>query len=274
MPDLQEQDEPEEEPEQPRATDRPPMRTWLRTELRELGRESWNASKVFLMLLLLCGVVFPASVYALGQLFFPSQANGSLLVNQHNQVIGSRFIGQSFTWPVYFHGRPSVVDYDASNSNGSNLGPTNPQLLTGNWSDITLKPGDPIPANATPEPGNSHTYRLPGTYAGMKTYAEAFRKENALAPNAPLPADIVTASGSGLDPDISVEAALLQVNRVVKARQALGGKNALLTADILRSLIARHTSGRDLGILGEPRVNVLELNLDLDTRYGTPPAHT
>jgi K+-transporting ATPase ATPase C chain len=108
----------------------------------------------------------------------------------------------------------------------------------------------------------------------MKTYAEAFRKENALAPDTPLPADIVTASGSGLDPDISVEAALLQVNRVVKARQALGGKNALLTADILRALIARHTNGRDLGILGEPRVNVLELNLDLDTRYGTPPAHT
>jgi K+-transporting ATPase ATPase C chain len=115
---------------------------------------------------------------------------------------------------------------------------------------------------------------LAGTYAGMKTYAEAFRKENGLAPDAPLPADIVTASGSGLDPDISAEAALLQVNRVVKARQALGGKNVLLTADILRSLISKHTNGRDLGILGEPGVNVLELNLELDILYGTPPAHT
>lgn len=274
MQDLHEQDEPEEEPEQSSGAERPPRRSRLRNELREIGRESWNASKVFLVLVLLCGVVFPASVYALGQLFFPSQANGSLLVNQQNQVIGSRFIGQSFTWPVYFHGRPSAAGYDASNSSGSNLGPTNPQLLTGNWSEITLKPGDPIPANATPEPGKPHTYILSGTYAGMKTYAEAFRKENGLALNMPLPADIVTASGSGLDPDISVEAALLQVQRIVKARQALGGKQALLTADALRALIAKHTNGRDLGILGEPRVNVLELNLDLDTRYGTPPAHT
>jgi potassium-transporting ATPase KdpC subunit len=130
----------------------------------------------------------------------------------------------------------------------------------------------PPPAGGTPVPGKANTYYVPGTYLGVQTYAELFRKENGLSPNTPLPADIITASGSGLDPDISVEAALLQVNRVVAARQALGGRNAQITVDRVRALIAQYTEGRDLGILGEPRVNVLELNLTLDSIYSAPPA--
>lgn len=231
---------------------------------------SWGVLKLFAILLLLCGVVFPALVYGLGQLLFPDQANGSLLYNQQHQVIGSRLIGQQFTLPTYFHGRPSVAGYDASNSSGSNLGPANPQLLEGNGTLVTLKPGDKVPANATPVAGQPHIYYIPGTYDGIKAYAAQFRKENNLASTTLLPADIITASGSGLDPHISVEAALLQVERIVKARHASGGKNATLTADQVRTLIAKHTDGRDLGIFGEPRVNVLELNLDLDTSYGSP----
>lgn len=231
---------------------------------------SWGAFKLFAILLLLCGVVFPALVYGLGQLLFPDQANGSLLYNQQHQVIGSRLIGQQFTRPEYFHGRPSAAGYNASSSSGSNLGPTNPQLLEGNGTLVTLKPGDKIPDNATPVAGKPHTYYVPGTYDGIKAYATQFLKENDLPPNTLLPADIITASGSGLDPHISVEAALLQVERIVKARHASGDKNATLTAERVRALIAKHTDGRDLGIFGEPRVNVLELNLDLDTNYGLP----
>ncbi|MBV9689476.1 MAG: potassium-transporting ATPase subunit C [Ktedonobacteraceae bacterium] len=236
--------------------------------MHEIGQESWNACKVLLVLLLICGVLFPLVVGIIGQTFFPFQANGSLLVNQQNQVIGSSLIGQSFTSPDYFHGRPSVTGYDASNTSGSNLGPTNPQLITGTWNQVTVAAGTPVPANATPVPGQPHTYMVPGTYAGVKNYAEQFRKENHLPPNTLLPTDIVTASGSGLDPEISVAAARLQVNRIVQARHALGGKNARLRAADLLALIDKDTSGRELGFLGEPGVNVLQLNLDLDTRYG------
>jgi K+-transporting ATPase ATPase C chain len=173
-----------------------------------------------LVLVLICGVVFPLVVYVIGQTLFPYQANGSLILNQRNQVVGSRLIGQAFTRPEYFHGRPSAAGYDASSSTGSNIGPTNPQLLDGNGSEVTVKQGDPLPANATPVAGKPHTYFVSGAYAGVKTYAEQFRKENNLSADTPLPADIITASGSGLDPDISVEAALLQVNRIGPIRPA------------------------------------------------------
>jgi K+-transporting ATPase ATPase C chain len=269
MSDLLEREEAEHLPETTPLS----RRTWLRRELREMGKSSWEACKLFLVLLLICGVLFPLTIYGLGQILFPFQANGSLITNQHHQVVGSRLIGQSFTSPNYFHGRPSAAGYDASNSSGSNLGPTNQALLTGNWSQVTLRPGDPIPANAKPITGQSHTYLIPRTYAGVKTYAEAFRQENHLSSTAILPADIVTASGSGLDPDISVEAALLQVNRIMQTRHLLGSRNATLTTEELHALISNHTSGPDWGFLGETRVNVLELNLDLDIRYGAPPAH-
>ncbi len=237
-----------------------------------LGRETWNSLRIILVLLVLCGGVFPLVVFGIGQVAFHSQANGSLLTDSHGHVIGSRLLGQQFTRPEYFHGRPSVVGYDASNSGGSNLGPTNPQLLYGNGGNVTVAQGTPAPAGGTPVAGKKNTYYVPGTYLGVKTYADQFRKENGLASNTPLPADIVTASGSGLDPDISVEAALLQVNRVVAVRQNLGGKNATITRDQVKALIDNVTQGRDVGILGEPRVNVLELNISLDTTYAVPPA--
>ncbi|BCL83855.1 potassium-transporting ATPase KdpC subunit [Ktedonobacteria bacterium brp13] len=268
MADLPEQAEPAE----PHETASHSRRLGMYRALHEIGQTFWNACKMLLVLLLICGALFPLIVYIIGQTAFPFQANGSLLLNQQHQVVGSRLIGQSFTRLEYFHGRPGVTGYDASSSSGSNIGPTNPQLITGSGSMVTLQPGTPVPANATPVPGHPHIYLVPATYAGIKTYAAQFRKENGLAPTTPLPADIVTASGSGLDPDISVEAALLQVKRIVQARHALGGKNTGITAANLRALIKKHTSGRDLGILGEPRVKVLELNLDLDTLYGGPPA--
>jgi len=213
--------------------------------MKLIGRETWNSLRIILVLLILFGGIYPLIVFGVGQLAFNKQANGSLITDTRGHVIGSSLLGQQFTSPEYFHGRPSVVGYDASSSGGSNLGPTNPQLIDGNGSEVTFTPGTTPPAGSTPVPGK---------------------------PNTPLPADIVTASGSGLDPEISVDAALLQVNRVVKARQALGGKNATITLEKVRALITQYTEGRDLGVLGEPGVNVLELNLALDSIYGPPPA--
>jgi potassium-transporting ATPase KdpC subunit len=249
------------------------MKIWVTGNTAKLiGRETWNSLRIILILLILFGIIYPLIVFGIGQLAFNKQANGSLITNAHGQVIGSSLLGQQFTRPEYFHGRPSVVGYDASSSGGSNLGPTNPQLIEGNGSEVTVAPGTPPPAGSTPVPGKPNTYYVPGTYLGVKTYAELFRKENGLSPNTPLPADIVTVSGSGLDPDISVDAALLQANRVVKARQALGGKNITITLEKVQALIAQYTEGRDLGILGEPRVNVFDLNMALDSAYGPPPA--
>lgn len=210
----------------------------LGTGLREVWRirgDSVQAVRMMLVLLVLCGVVYPLLLFAVGQIAFPFQANGSLLVNVNGQVIGSKLLAQQFTRPVYFHGRPSTVGYNASGSGGSNLGPSNPHLA-----------------------------------ASVQHYADQFRQENGLPPDMPLPADIVTASGSGLDPDVSVAAAVLQVNRIAAARAALRGRNAQVTLNVLKALIAHHTQGRDLGVLGEPRVNVIELNIALDATFGPP----
>lgn len=259
----------EEEPPSSRILQ---VRTMLWQESRTLGRDAWMAVKLLVVLLILCGVVFPFIVFVVGQLAFPYQANGSLLRDKQGNPIGSLLIGQQFTRTEYFHGRPSAAGYDASNSTGSNIGPTNSQLINGNGTEVTVSPGTPPPANATPVPGKAHTYYVPGSYLGVKAYAEQFRKENGLAPDTPLPADIITASGSGLDPDISVDAALLQVNRIVAARRSLGGKNGTITPEVVRELIHQNTRGRDLGILGEPSVNVLALNVALDATYSAPPA--
>jgi len=242
--------------------------------MKQLGQETWNSLRIIVVLLVLCGVIFPLVVFGIGQLAFNAQANGSLLTGSHGRVIGSLLLGQQFTRPEYFHGRPSAVGYDASNSAGSNIGPTNPQLLNGNGSEVTVTQGTPAPSGGTPVAGKKNTYYVPGTYLGVRNYADQFRQENGLAPNTPLPEDIVTASGSGLDPDISVEAALLQVNRVVATRQNLGGKNATITRDGVKALIDKATRGRDIGILGEPGVNVLELNIALDTTFAAPPQHS
>jgi potassium-transporting ATPase KdpC subunit len=176
------------------------------------------------LLTAITGVVYPALVTAIGELVFSHQANGSLIVKE-GKPVGSALIGQPFDDPKYFWGRPSATSpfgYNAGASVGSNLSPTNPDLIK------TVQ--GRVDALKAADPGNS----------------------------APVPVDLVTASGSGLDPDISPAAALYQVERVAKARK--------MSAADVRALVDRHTEGRQLGFLGEPRVSVLALNLALDGR--------
>jgi K+-transporting ATPase ATPase C chain len=185
------------------------------------------------------GLLYPAVITGIAQAIFPHRANGSLITRQ-GKVVGSALIGQTFTGPMYFHPRPSAAGagYDASASSGTNLGPTSSKLIKGIHNKLP---------NGQDDPGN---------YDGIADLATAYRAENGLPENALVPADAVTRSASGLDPEISPANAALQVARVAKARG--------LTEETVRRLVAKHTRGRQIGILGEPRVNVLELNLDLD----------
>jgi K+-transporting ATPase ATPase C chain len=183
------------------------------------------ALRITVFLTVLTGLIYPAAVTGVCQLLFSRQANGSLVI-QKGQVIGSSLLAQNFTRPKYFHPRPSAAGndgYDPTASGGSNLGPTSQKL-----------------------------------YDRVKAAAAQFRKENP-GYSGPIPADALTTSGSGLDPDISVANAEAQAARVAKARGI-----ATSTVD---SLIASATQGRDLGFLGEPRVNVLKLNLQLDKQF-------
>ncbi len=185
------------------------------------------------------GLIFPGVVWALGNLVFPHQAQGSLVRDAEGHVVGSTLIGQTFTKPQYFHPRPSAAGagYDAANSSGTNLGPTSSKLVNGIQDDPATKDVDE-------------------SYAGFGDLAKAYREENGLAGDQMIPADAATRSASGLDPDISPANAELQVARVAKAR----GKSA----ERVRELVRARTKGRFVGIIGEPRVNVLELNLALD----------
>ena len=182
------------------------------------------AFRMTLVLTVLTGLIYPGVVTGLCQLLFRDRANGSL-ITANGQVVGSSLIGQAFTKPEYFHGRPSAAGngYDGLSSGGANLGPTNQKLID-----------------------------------RVKKDVDAFHKEN---PDykGPIPADLLTTSASGLDPHISVASAEAQIARVAKTRG--------VSEDQIRSLIASHTEGRDLGFMGEPRVNVLELNLALDEKY-------
>jgi potassium-transporting ATPase KdpC subunit len=181
-----------------------------------------SALTLFVLLTVITGFVYPAVVTALAQLMFPGRAAGSILMRA-GHAVGSALIGQSFSDPGHFWGRPSATTpqpYNATGSTGSNLGPLNPALID------AIKPR--IDALHAADPDNK----------------------------APIPVDLVTASGSGLDPEISVAAADYQAGRVARARG--------LPEARVRALIAAHTEGRLLGVLGEPRVNVLELNLALD----------
>ncbi len=192
-----------------------------------------------LVFMILTGLIFPSVITMIAKAVFPHQAGGSL-IEQNGKVVGSEIIGQNFTSPGYFHPRPSAAGsgYDASASSGTNLGPTSDKLINGIHK--RLPDGKDDPSN----------------FDGIKDLAAAYRKENGLLDNAPVPADAVTRSASGLDPHISPANAALQVARVARVRE--------LSEDQVGKLVAENTAGRQLGFLGEPGVNVLKLNLALD----------
>jgi potassium-transporting ATPase KdpC subunit len=188
-----------------------------------MRRQLFPALMMMVVFTVIAGLAYPLVVTGIAQGLFNNKADGSLVENADGQVVGSSLIGQSFSEPEYFHPRPSAAGdgYDGSASSGSNLGPTNDDLL-----------------------------------ASVEKRADAYREENRLDADAQVPVDAVTASASGLDPNISVANARLQAPRVAEERG--------LDLDTVMRLVDDHTSGRDVGFLGEKRVNVLELNLALD----------
>jgi potassium-transporting ATPase KdpC subunit len=194
-----------------------------------MKRHLINAVLMTIATTVMLGIVYPLIVAGLARLLFPSQASGEL-IQRNGVIVGSRLIGQPFNGPGYFHSRPSAAGasgYDASASTGSNLGPTNAQLIS----------------------------RVNGDVARLHA-------EN---PGTPVPIDLVTTSGSGLDPDITPAAARFQIRRVAAERKAP-------EAEIERIVVA-HIESRKWGFLGEPRLNVLDLNLALDDRFPMSPAH-
>ncbi|KFN37752.1 hypothetical protein KN63_08490 [Smithella sp. F21] len=181
-----------------------------------------RAILVFAGLSILCGMIYPLGVTALSQVIFPRQSNASL-IKQSNVVMGSALIGQQFTSPEYFHGRPSATDppYDASNSSASNLAPSSAKLLE-----------------------------------QVKGRIELVRRENGLPPQAPVPAELVLTSASGLDPHISAEGAQIQALRIAEARK--------IPQSVIEKIISQNTEGPLLGLWGMQRVNVLQLNIALE----------
>ena len=190
--------------------------------IKKLREQVWPAVVSVISLTLLTGGVFPLVLFAIGRLLYPGQAGGSVVI-LNGVVVGSRLIGQDFTRPEYFHPRPSAAGagYDGTSSGGTNLGPSNPKLIE-----------------------------------SVRRLAEDYRKSNGLPPDAIVPIDAVTRSGSGLDPHISPANAALQIARVARARS--------FNAEDVRRLVQAHTQGQQLGFMGNPRVSILDLNLALD----------
>jgi len=180
----------------------------------------WIALRAGIVFIVLCGIAYPMLCTGLAQWFMPGHANGSLIRDASGQTVGSELIGQSFTDPRYFQGRVSSIGYKAEASGSNNYGPSNPDLLK-----------------------------------RMQDSIEAWKQANPDVPASELPIDLITNSGSGLDPHITPESAAVQVPRIAR----LTG----IAEDDLRKLVDKHTEGRDLGLFGEPRVNVLKLNLEL-----------
>jgi K+-transporting ATPase ATPase C chain len=197
--------------------------------MKGLFSEIRGAVFATLVLAVVCCGLYPLVVFGISQALFRDKANGSLIVDQNGTVRGSKLLAQGFTADKYFHPRPSAAGngYDAANSGGSNLGPTSQKLND-----------------------------------AIKDRIGAYRKENGLSENDSVPADAVTASGSGLDPHISLRNAELQTPRVARARG--------LSEEKIRDVVQQNTDGRDLGVLGDPGVNVLELNLALDSPGAQP----
>lgn len=184
------------------------------------------ALRAALVTLVVTGLVYPLVVTGLAQVLFPDRAHGSMVMDERGQIVGSALVGQRFSAPAYFHPRPSAAGagYDAAASSGSNLGPTSQKLVD----------------RATQDMARLQQERAAG----------------------PIPADLITASASGLDPHVSPAAALWQVERVARARD--------LAPERVRAVVEASVEGRDLWFLGEPRVNVLLLNLALDRQFGKP----
>ncbi len=184
-----------------------------------------------LVFAILTGIVFPLVITGLSSLLFPWQARGSFVSGANNQIVGSTLIAQEFKSPRYFHSRPSAAGagYNATASGGTNLGPTSDKLINGT---------------------KDHSF------IGIKELTSIYRQENGLAANAKVPVDAVTRSGSGLDADISIQNALLQAPRIARTRA--------ISAESVNKLIQKQTEPGLLGFIGEPRVNVLMLNLALD----------
>lgn len=202
------------------------------------------ALRATILLAFITGLIFPLAITGIAQLLFPDQAGGSLIAKDGKQgnsasqagaIVGSRLLGQAFSRNEYFHPRPSAAGsgYCGEASGGSNLAPTSRKLIFGDKD-----------------------------FAGVQQLTESYRKENGLAADGFVPVDAVTRSSSGLDPDISLENANLQVARVAKARN--------MDEAILKDIVHKHTQGRQCEIFGEPRVNVLLLNLSLDRDCKTP----
>jgi K+-transporting ATPase ATPase C chain len=211
------------------------------TTLQSVRRELRPLFAITVLLLLITSVAYPLAVTGIAQTVFNRQANGSFL-KIDGQAVGSSLVGQAFTGDQYFQGRPSAAGagYDAANSSGSNLGPTSAKFIEG-LADDPATPG------------------VDESFAGIDQRVAAFREANGVDGSVRLPADSVTASGSGLDPHISPATARLQVARVAKAR-------GVSEAEV-RAVLDEHTESAFFGFIGQPRVNVLKLNIALDQRF-------